>query len=322
MPSTTRPAPDARTSMVDIRPQTCTHRQRTIEEWAAGQHGVVARWQLAAAGVTPSMLKTGIAAGRLLRLHRGVYAVGHAHLTREGRWLAAVLAVGSGAVLSHRDAAGLHDLRPANHERIDVTTTQRGRRNQPRIRVHHTAELHPLDVTTRRGVPVTSVARTIVDLASVVPKDSLAKAINEAERQHAFDLTAVEEALARTRTRNGTGHAKLRAVLVEAAADGLDVTRSELEDRFLALLQRHGLPRPKTNVWVGPHEVDALWPTHRLAVELDGWASHHTRRAFQHDRTKANALQAKGLRVLRYTYGDVVRRPAEVAGEVRGFLTA
>lgn len=302
--------------------QTCSPRGRTIEELAAGQYGVVARWQLAAEGVTKRMIETRLATGRLVPLHRGVYAVGHAHLKREGRWLAAVLAVGPGAVLSHRDAAGLHDLRPANHERIDVTTTRRGRGSQSRITVHHTTQLHPLDVTTRRGVPVTSVARTIVDLASVVAKDSLAKAVNQAERQQTFDLNGVEAVLGRTTGRCGNGHAKLRAVLAETAAHGLHVTRSELEDRFLALLQRHGLPRPKTNVWIGPFQVDALWPTHRLAVELDGWKDHRTRRAFQHDRTKANALQAKGLRVLRYTYDDVVRRPAEVTRDLRGFLTA
>jgi very-short-patch-repair endonuclease len=293
-----------------------------IAALAARQHGVVARRQLLELGASATMVHDRVHRGLLLPIHRAVYAVGHRQLRREGRWLAAVLAVGPGAVLSHRDAAGLHDLRPANHERVDVTTTRRGRGSQSGIAVHHATHLHPLDVTTLRGIPVTSVARTIVDLASVVPQHGLAKAVNEAERQQTFDLTAVEDALARTRTRNGTGHAKLRAILAEAAAHCLHLTRSELEDRFLALVERHGLPRPKTNVWIGPHEVDALWPTHRLAVELDGWSSHHTRRAFQRDRTKANALQAKGLRVLRYTYADIARRPAEVAGELRGFLTA
>lgn len=315
--------PDARTSTGEIDQQTCSHRaDRAVVAFAHRQHGVVSRSQLGALGLSETMIRDRMRRGLLLRLHRGVYAVGHAHLRREGRWLAAVLAVGPGAVLSHRDAAGLHDLRSANHARIDVMTTQRGRRSQPRIVVHHTTVLHPLDVTTVGGIPVTSVARTLVDLAGVVSKESLAKAVNEAERQQTFDLNAVEAALARTRSRNGRGHANLSAVLADLTANGPSLTRSELEDRFVALIEAHRLPRPRTNAHLGPFEVDALWPEQRLVVELDGWRDHHTRRAFQHDRAKANALQRHGYRVLRYTYADVTRRPARVAGELRAFLAA
>jgi very-short-patch-repair endonuclease len=315
--------PDARRSIPVIRAETCSHRGTTVEQLAAAQHGVVARWQLAAAGVTHSTIENGIAKGRLLRLHRGVYAVGHAHLRREGHWLAAVLAVGPGAVLSHRDAAGLHDLRPANHGKADVTTTRRGRQSHPRIKVHHATELHPLDVTTGRGIPVTSVARTLVDLADVVPQDQLAKALAEADRRRTLDARAIAAALARTRTRNGKGHAALRATLKDHADHGPRLTRSELEDRFLSLVVRpHGLPRPRTNAPVHGHEVDALWAARRLIVELDGYAHHADKQAFQRDRTQANALTAKGFTVLRYTYEDVVHRPAHVAGELRSLLAA
>jgi predicted transcriptional regulator of viral defense system len=316
--------PDARRSPGDIDQQTCAHpADRALVALAAEQHGVVSRSQLPGLGLSETMVRDRMRKGFLQRLHRGVYAVGHAHLRREGLWLAAVLAVGPEAVLSHRDAAGLHDLRPANHAKADVTTTRRGRQSHPRIRVHHATALHPLDVTTRRGVPVTSVARTLVDLADVVPKDHLAKALAEADRQRRLDARAIAAALARTRKRNGKGHAALRAALKDHADHGPRLTRSELEDRFLSLVvEPHGLPRPRTNAPVHGHEVDALWPAERLVVELDGYADHRDRQTFQRDRTKANALTAKGFTVLRYTYDDIVHRPAHVAGELRSLLAA
>src|SRR5829696_8286521 len=188
-------------------PQTCTGRaDELISTLAARQWGVVARRQLLGAGLSPTIVRDGVRGGRLVRIHRGVYAVGHARLRREGWWLAAVLAVGPQAVLSHRDAAGLHGLRPANHARVDVTTTDRGRTGGPRIATHVTTVLDAQDVTTVAGIPVTTVARTLVDLAYVVPRDHLTKAIREAERQRVFDLRAVEAAMARTAGRRGPGH--------------------------------------------------------------------------------------------------------------------
>lgn len=217
----------------------------------------MARSQLVALGVSETMVRDRMRRGHLLRLHRGVYAVGHDRLRREGTWLAAVLAVGPGAALSHRDAAGLHDLRPANHARVDVTTDRRGRREQREIAVHH-ALLDPLDVTEIRGIPVTTVARTLVDLAGILTKDRLAKVISEAERRGAFDLTAIEEARGRVRHRRGNGHAVLRAALAELADQGSTLTRSELEDRFLTLLAAHDLPRAQMNARTDGFEVDAL----------------------------------------------------------------
>jgi very-short-patch-repair endonuclease len=190
------------------------------------------------------------------------------------------------------------------------------------VRVYARRELHPLDVTTISGIPVTSVARTLVDLADVVGGQQLAKVVSEAERRRVFDLNAVEAALARTRHRPGRGRAALRAVLDEHRRRGTQLTRSELEDRFAALVTAAGLPRPQMNTWIGDLEVDAVWPDRRLAVELDGWASHHHRRAFERDRVKSNALSAKGWTVLRYTHDAVVRRPAEVAAELAAMLAA
>lgn len=291
-----------------------------IAKLADGQHGVVARPQLLAMAVSPSMIEGRLTVGTLIRLHRGVYAVGHRRLRIEGHWLAAVLAVGDGAALSHREAAALHELRPSNRSRIDVTTAARGRRRQVGIELHRTRSLDPHDITTVAGIPVTTVARTLVDLAGVVPRDHLAKALREAEHRRVADLHEIEDAMRRTKNRPGQGQANLRAVLAEHRRRGTQLTRSVLEDRFIALLDAHGLPRPLTNAPVHGHEVDAFWPARRLVVELDGWARHKDRQAFQHDRDKGNALTAAGCTVLRFTHDDVVRRPAEIAERVRALL--
>ena len=311
--------PDARRFQVAERPENVEHPDRALAALAARQHGVVARRQLEAAGVTLSMLKTGVARGRLIRLHRGVYAVGHDRLRREGRWMAAVLAVGPDALLSHRDAAALHGLRPpGDHARWEVATS--GRAGSTReIRVFR-ATLAAADRTEVDGIPATSVARTLVDLAGTVPARHLRKALDEAERRRLFDLVAIEDALARTQRRNGPGHAAMRAALRELRSVAVSRTRSELEDRFLALLDAHRIARPRTNHSVQGMEVDACWPDRALVVELDGWDAHRTRRAFQEDRLRSNALQRQGWPVLRFTWADVTRRSAEAAATVRAAL--
>jgi very-short-patch-repair endonuclease len=291
---------------------------RAIAVLAHRQHGVVARRQLAALGVTETMVRNRMRRGQLLQLHRGVYAVGHRRLRREGHWLAAVLAVGPGAVLSHRTAAAVHGIGVSGTS-VDVSTPVR-RQSAKGIRVHARHRLDRVDVETVDGIPVTTVARTLVDLAGTVPRDRLSKAINEAEVRRILDIRAVEDARERARNRRGDGHAALRAALVEMADRGPTLTKSQLEARFLALLDAHRLPRPRVNASVGPYEVDALWPERRVAVELDGWTYHGTRRAFQRDRTKSNALTAEGYRVFRYTYQDVADRPAEVAAELRSVV--
>lgn len=287
-----------------------------LVELANSQWGVVARWQLESIGVTLSMLKTRVARGSLTRLHRGVYVVGHRQLRPQAHTLAAVLAVGPGAVASHRDAAWLHGLRPGNHARTDVTTTRRGVASHGRIAVHRTSALHAEDVTEVDGIPVTTVARTLADLAGVVPPDHLAKALSEAERLLMLDMRALERAIERTRTRTGPGLTRLRAVLADHAAHGVEHDRSRMERRFAALVREAGLPRPRLNHLVEGVEVDAVWPRERVAVELDSWSFHHHRRAFQRDREKGNALAAAGWTVLRFTYRDVTERPREVAARL------
>lgn len=263
------------------------------------------------------MVTSRVASGHLVRLHRGVYAVGHRQLRREGWWTAAVLAAGPHAALSHRDAAALHDLLPpGRHVRTEVTTTGRAA-GTDRIRVYGTTVLDAGEVTTVRGIPVTTVARTLVDLADTVPKDRLAKAMNEAERLRVLDVEALARSLARTARRRGDGHGKLRRALAAVAENGAHFTRSHLEDQFLSLVVKpHDLPRPTMNATIDGMEFDAVWRDKRVVVELDGWNAHRTRRAFQEDRDRSNDLTTKGYAVLRFTYADVTKRPERTAHRV------
>jgi predicted transcriptional regulator of viral defense system len=286
-----------------------------IAALAAGQHGVASRAQLLDAGIRPTTLRDRVERGQLVQLHRGVYAAGHGHLRPNGYRLAAVLAVGPGAALSHRDAAALHGLRAGGGTRIDVSTPAE-RSSTERIRVHGRRALNARDVTTVDGIPVTTVARTLVDLGEVVAADALRKALGEAERQRTLDVKGIEEAIGRLRGRRGASVARVRAALADLAAHGATLTRSHLEDQFLSLLEAHDLPRPATNAYVAGYEFDAVWHADKLAVELDGWDGHKTRHAFQHDRTKGNAIQAAGYALLRFTHADVMRRPHEVAADV------
>lgn len=290
-----------------------------VSELAEAQYGVVARRQLLGLGVTRSMVETRLRRGTLVALHPGVYAVGHRQLRREGRWLAAVLWAGPHAALSHCEAAALHGLRSSGRSRTDVTTVRRMRRATG-VDPHHTAVLDDRDVVTVERIPVTTVERTLVDLADLLPRDQLARALREAEHLRVVDVRAIREAMQRVRTRKGCGHAALDAVLEEHRRRSTQLTRSVLEDRFLALCDAHGLPRPRTNVHVGDLEVDACWPDRRLAVELDGWERHKDRQAFQRDRAKGNGLTRAGWRVLRFTHDDVARRPAQTAALIAGLL--
>lgn len=287
---------------------------------------MVSRRQLAAAGVTRREVETRLRDGRLIPLHRGVYAVGHARLRDEGRWLAAVLACGSGALLSHRSAAALHGLRPAGGGRVEVSTPWHRAPATP-LRVHARRLLPVEDHATTRGIPVTTVERTLVDLAEVVSAGPLRRALSAAEEARAVDVRELERVLARLRGRPGRAHAAMRAALAELRARHGDRTRSDLEELFLSLVAGAGLPRPRTNVWFpspdgGGVEVDALWRAARVAVELDSWRHHRGADAFQRDRTKSNALTLEGWTVLRFTDADLTARPAHVLAALTRALGA
>jgi very-short-patch-repair endonuclease len=291
-----------------------------IVRLADGQYGVVARRQLLALGVPARTIDRRLARRSLISLHRGVYAVGHRQLRIEGRWLAAVLAAGEGAVLSHRDAAALHGLRKVPESRNVSVTATAAARAIPGLWLHPRRVLAEEERVTVRGIPVTSPARTLIDLAPMLTAAQLASTLGEADRRGLLDIQAVERALRRTRGRHGQGHARLRAALDAHLQAGATLTRSELEERFLDLAIRLGLPRPQLNASAGGYEVDALWRNERVVVELDGWANHRERQAAAWDREKTNRLQVAGYLVLRFMHGDLVGRPGQVAAAIRDAL--
>lgn len=289
---------------------------------ADGQYGVVARRQLVALGVDRAAIDRRLAAGLLIPLHRGVYAFGHRRLTLEGRWLAAVLAAGAGAVLSHRDAAALHGMRKAPESaKVTVTTPARAR-STPALWVHGRRRLTDEDVTTVRGILATSPARTLVDLAPLLTAAQLQATLGEADRRGLLDPAAVHRALRRTKGRHGQGHRRLLAALDAHEHHGATLLRSELEERFLDLASTAGLPRPRFNVRLAGFEVDALWAAERVVIEMDSWAHHSKRAAAARDREKTNRLQLAGYEVLRFMHGDLVHRPEHVAQTIRAALTA
>jgi hypothetical protein len=287
---------------------------RLILELARGQHGVVAARQLVAAGIDGNAIERRERAGWLRRLYRGVYAIGGARLTWRGRWLAGVLACGEGAVLSHQAAAGLWRLRKPVRGPIDVTVaTRSGRRTRPGLRIHR-CRLAEGDALTPHGIPATAPARTILDLAGAgLGARAIERAADEAERLRLCDKDDLRAVLDRNRGRPG---AALLARVLDEHEIGSTWTRSRLEERFLLICRRRGLPVPLVNSRLLGLEPDFLWPDARLIVEVDGGGSHDTRRGFQEDRDRDSFLAAHGYRVLRFTWRDVIKRPAVVVDRV------
>ena len=254
--------------------------------------------------------------GRLHRLHRGVYAVGHLALTRRSRWLAAVLACGDRAALSHHAAGAHRGLRPSSRTITQVTTANRGRHGSRAIRVHRVRRLEPADVTVHDGIPVTTIARTLLDLAEVLQPHQLENAFEQAERLQLLDLEALEETCRRNPGRRG-----LRPLtrLLEQARPAPD-TRSGLERRFLRLCARFGIDPPLVNTAVEGFDVDAFWPAHRLVVEVDSRGFHSTRAAFERDRVRDAHLQVAGYRVVRITERRMQEEPDVVAQTLRALM--
>jgi Transcriptional regulator, AbiEi antitoxin/Protein of unknown function (DUF559) len=281
-----------------------------VAEVAGRQWGVVSVVQLLAVGLTRAGVVRRVRAGRLHRVHRGVYAVGHRVLGREGRWMAAVLACGEGAVLSHRSAAAHWELLGSAAALVDVTAPAT-RHGLAGIRLHRSRFLDARDTTNHEGIPITKVPRTLLDLAATVQPHRLERALAQAQRLQLYDHRAMADLLARSNGHRGTG-ALARAISGEEPK----WTRSELESWFLGLVRDAGLPEPLVNSSLTapdhPHIVpDFYWPTHRLIVETDGWETHRTRAAFEQDRARDAALQAIGCKVLRFTWRtepDVIQR--------------
>jgi very-short-patch-repair endonuclease len=286
-----------------------SHHDKAVAALADRQHGVVAVWQLIAIGLGEGAIRYREKVGRLHRIHRGVYAVGYRKLTRHGHWMAAVLAYGPDAVLSHRSAAALWGIGPGSYK-IDVTTPH-SKRSRKGIRAH-TATLDSEDRAVRDGIPVTSVARTILDLAAQLDHGPLTHLVEDADRKQLFDLKALDRAIAR-RPRVA-GVARLRAVL--NAYRGTADTRSRLERAFRRLIARAGLPEPQFNVIVAGVLVDVWWPQWKLVVELDSEPYHANPSAFESDRIRDATLQKADIRVLRVTGDRLDHAPAAVLDDV------
>jgi very-short-patch-repair endonuclease len=280
---------------------------------AARQHGCVTTAQLVAAGVDRRQITRGLADGMLRRIHRGVYLVGPV-ASPLARYAAALLGVRAG-VLSHRAAAALYDLVPPPDDAIDITTTARGPRSREGIRVHTTATLLQSEVRLHRHVRLTSPERTLLDLAAS-GDDELERALEEAQVRRLVSRTTLAAAIERHKTRRGAG---VLADMLEGAHDP-SLTRSEAERRLLALVRAANLPPPRTNVRVGPYEVDFLWPSQRLIVEVDGFAFHSTRAAFERDRVRDAELQARGYRVIRVTWRQLTNEPHAVVARLAAAL--
>ncbi len=270
---------------------------REIVRLGGGRHGVFALAEAASLGLTKQKAARRVAGGRLWRLHTGVYSIVPPHLLRaEGRWLAAVLACGPGAVLSHTHAAALWELRHRPSGLIHVTIPRRsGRRKRPGITLHRSSTLLPSHTTVRRSIPVTQPARTLSDLRPIITPDDWELTRSRALDHH-YDLGAL--------------------------GDGAVPSFSELEDRLERLCRRHSLPSPRAQQQIGPYTVDFLWPDQRLVVEMDDFGTHGTRSAFESDRERDAWLTVRGYRVIRITWRQLADAPLPVAGTLRAALSA
>lgn len=262
--------------------------------------------------MTPRQVAYRVRTGRLVRLYRGVYAVGHGVLRPEGLRLAAVLACGAGSALSHRSAAAHWGLRATSRARVEVTKP-RGSGPGPAGVDVSCARLIAADVTVLHGVPVTTVARTLVDLAAVAPMATVADAVDMAIRQKIYDRRTLQVQLRRGRA----GSQALRRVLAERHPER-ERTRSTLERMMLDVLASRCLPTPEVNAFLlDPGcEVDLLWRAEGLVVELDGWLHHRSRPAFEADRRKTVELQSIGYTVLRFTWRQIEQQPVWVVDRI------
>jgi very-short-patch-repair endonuclease len=249
---------------------------------ASRQEGVVGRVQLLALGFTRHEIEHDVERGRLIAIHQGVYAVGHEALSDRGRMIAALLAAGPGAALSHETAAYHWTLIPSMPPFIDVTLTDRQPRTRHGVRVHRAQHL---ETTTHKALHVTTPLQTIAQLRDETRDRARAEAI-------------------------------IKRLVPRQADDHVEPTRSELEDALLPALQAAQLPKPLVNTIVLGHEVDFFWPDHRLVVETDGWSTHGNRRAFESDRARDARLVAAGYRVLRFTWRQVIRQTLLVTVQI------
>jgi very-short-patch-repair endonuclease len=285
------------------------------------QDGAVSRWDLAAAGLSSDAIAHRVRTGRLWPWFGGgqAFAVGRPELSRRGVWRAALFAAGPDAVLSHFSAAAVWELRQEGSDaqpHVSVPT-QSGRLTPRGVRLHRAATLGPDDVTLRGGLSVTTLRRTLLDLTLVVDATQLRAFLREAEYRHALDLAELRRSL--DVPGRSPRHGRLRRTL-DAWVPGIGLTETELEAKFLELCARRHIPLPQVQVRQGDHRPDFLWREERLIVEADGYEAHRGRIAFQTDRARDRTLKAQGYEVLRFTWAEIVAKPAMVARELKAAL--
>jgi very-short-patch-repair endonuclease len=305
-----------------MTPSAQTPPERWEREWALArlarrQHGVVARYQLLKLGFGDEAIKTRLGRRWLHQVHESVYAVGHTRLTHRSHWWAAVLAYGAGAVLSHRSAAVVWGIQRLGRGPVHVTGPggRQGVERRQRIWVHR-CKLTVEDCAERDGFPLTTVARTLFDLAEAIDFKALQSAAEEADRLKILRLRELEEVCDRGRGRRALKPVKRLIAELRVPDEG----RSPLEIRFPAFIREHRLPVPLQNVHVLDHEVDALWPEAKLIVELDSWEHHGHRAAFERDRARDPKLLIAGYRTIRVTHRRLDREPEVLAAEIRQLL--
>jgi len=295
---------------------------RQIVAVAEGQQAMIHRRQLLAIGLGSSGIDRRVADGRLHVMYRGVYALGHRVVTLKGRWMAAVLACSSAARLSHRDAGALTGMRPPSGSRYEVTVPGSGGRNLRTIRAYRNV-LQPDEVTVIDAIPTTNWARTLIDLAAILPPHQLAGALKQAEHLRVFDLNQLQPLLDRHMRRPGVP--ALNRALEEHRPE-THRTRNDLEDLLVHLCRQADLPLPtalNASLYlpgVGRIEPDAIWHHHRVIVEVDGFETHGTRAMFESDRIRDAELQILGWRVLRTTWLQLERAPHEFLDRLRRLL--
>jgi len=293
---------------------------RAIARMAEAQHGVVARWQLTALGLGEDAIDYRLAVGRLWIVMPRIYAVGQRRLPPLSRSMAAVLSCGVGAVLSHRSAAALWGIRALGGDPIHVAVPSKSRSTNL-VRRHHVV-LPTDEVTVHEEIPVTTVPRTVLDLASTSSVDEVEVAIRQVEFLRLYDQLSLLDMIERYPGRRGVARVRVALTRIEALPAGR--VRSPLETKFLPFLHRYRLPRPRLNDWITVGErrfqVDCHWVGTRQVVELDSWQAHGTRTAHREDRTRDRVLRVAGYEVTRITWAQLDDEPEAIAGDLRRLL--
>lgn len=290
-----------------------------IARLAQAQHRVVARRQLLERGMGKKAIDGRLQRGQLHEYQRGVYVVGVRRISRKGRWMAAVLAAGEGALLSHQSAARLWRIMPPAAERVDITCPP-GRIVRRKGIVSHESEIEEDESGSVDGIPVTSPFRTVFDLAALLDLRGLERAFHEAEVRGLRDRVSLPMLLKRYPGRRGTRN--LRALLDSSEPVGF--TRNDFEEAFVALLDANGLPRPRMNAGLALRgrffEIDALWEEQRVAVELDSRLVHGTNKNFESDRQRDRIFVADGWKTMRVTWRALHQEPDEVIADLQAAL--